>query len=150
MGLGELYQADTDRAIAAMIAAPQEPPAPPSKWNAWSAPLRAVPAAAADALAAGAEIYEYRGAQTLHSKVSWFDGLAATLGAYNVNSRSHSCDAEDVLSLEDRRAAAAIRQMLDRDLSRAVPVTMATVQTWKRDTLEQAKERFFKVFSPLF
>jgi len=55
MGLGELYQADTDRAIAAMIAAPQEPPAPPSKWNAWSAPLRAVPAAAADALAAGAE-----------------------------------------------------------------------------------------------
>jgi len=46
--IGETWQADTDRAVRAMITAPELPRAPEPKSSVWSAPLRAIPAAAAE------------------------------------------------------------------------------------------------------
>lgn len=103
-----------------------------------------------DILAAGARIFEWRGAQTLHSKVSLFDDFAVTLGAYNVNSRSHSCDSEDVIAFEDRRVARAFRQMLLKDLTRCREITMADVNSWNREFVKKAKMEFFNLFKFMF
>lgn len=99
---------------------------------------------------AGAEIYEWQGAQTLHSKVSWFDGLAVTVGAYNVNSRSHALDSEDVLAIEDRRVAALMRKVLERDLARARRITPADLEAWRNDLSTRLKTDFFSLFSWVF
>ncbi|RCK77874.1 MAG: Cardiolipin synthetase [Candidatus Ozemobacter sibiricus] len=99
---------------------------------------------------AGAEIYEWQGAQTLHSKVSWFDGLAVTVGAYNVNSRSHALDSEDVLAIEDRRVAALMRKVLERDLARARRITPADLEAWRNDLATRVKTDFFSLFSWVF
>ncbi len=103
-----------------------------------------------DVLRSGARIFEWRGAQTLHSKVSLFDDFAVTLGAYNVNSRSHSCDSEDVISFEDRRVARAFRQMLLKDLSRCREITMDDVNSWNREFMKKAKMEFFNLFKFMF
>ncbi len=103
-----------------------------------------------DVMKAGAEIYEWRGAQTLHSKVSWFDGMAATVGAYNVNSRSHACDSEDVLSIEDRRVARAFETVLRRDLARARKVTTADLDAWRDTFKERAVMDIYNLFKWIF
>ncbi|HEY9069770.1 MAG TPA: phosphatidylserine/phosphatidylglycerophosphate/cardiolipin synthase family protein [Candidatus Ozemobacteraceae bacterium] len=103
-----------------------------------------------DVMKAGAEIYEWRGAQTLHSKVSWFDGMAATVGAYNVNSRSHACDSEDVLSIEDRRVARSFEIVLRRDLSRARKVTAEDLEAWRDTFKERAVMDIYNLFKWIF
>lgn len=103
-----------------------------------------------DVMKAGAEIYEWRGAQTLHSKVSWFDGKAATVGAYNVNSRSHACDSEDVISLEDRRVARTFEIVLRRDLARSRKVTPADLEAWRDTFKERAVMDIYNLFKWIF
>ena len=103
-----------------------------------------------DVLRAGAEIYEWRGAQTLHSKVSLFDDLALTVGAYNMNSRSHSCDSEDVLAIEDRRVAAVFRTVLAKDLARCRQITLEEALSWRKDFMERMKIDFFNLFKAVF
>ncbi|MDN5280435.1 MAG: cardiolipin synthase [Clostridiales bacterium] len=103
-----------------------------------------------DVLQAGARIFEWRGAQTIHSKVSLFDDFAVTLGAYNVNSRSHSCDSEDVIAFEDRRVARAFRHMLEKDLARCREVTLEDVNSWNKDLMKKAKMEFFNLFKFMF
>jgi cardiolipin synthase len=103
-----------------------------------------------EAIRAGAEIYEWRGAQTLHSKVTWFDGFAVTIGAYNLNSRSNSCDSEDVISIEDRRFAALFRKVLDRDLRRCRRITLDDINQWRSTFSDRFKMDFFKQFKSVF
>ncbi|GAB4283802.1 MAG: hypothetical protein Kow0029_30080 [Candidatus Rifleibacteriota bacterium] len=103
-----------------------------------------------EVLRAGARIFEWRGAQTIHSKVSLFDNFAVTLGAYNVNSRSHSCDSEDVIAFEDMRVAKAFRQMLDKDFTRCHEITLEEVQGWEKDFMKKAKMEFFNLFRFMF
>lgn len=104
----------------------------------------------AKVLQVGAQIFEWQGAQTLHSKVSLFDDFAVTLGAYNVNSRSHSSDSEDVIAFEDYRVARAFRQMLDKDLLRCREITLAEAQSWNKDFMKKAKMEFFSLFKFAF
>ncbi len=101
-------------------------------------------------LRAGARIFEYQGAQTLHSKVSLFDNFAVTLGAYNVNSRSHSSDSEDVIAFEDYRVAAVFRQMLNKDFTRCREITLEEVQSWNRDFMKKMRMEFFNLFKFIF
>lgn len=103
-----------------------------------------------DVLKAGAEIYEWQGAQTLHSKVTLFDQFAATLGAYNINSRSHSCDSEDIIAIEDRRFAVIFRKVLDLDLKRSRRVTLDDIERWRADFSIRAKMDFFNLFKSIF
>lgn len=99
---------------------------------------------------AGAEIYEWRGAQTLHSKVSWFDGFAVTLGAYNLNSRSNSLDSEDVIAIEDRRVSQLMKKVLDKDFSRARKVTFDDLNRWRSTFGERLKLDLFNTFRSIF
>lgn len=101
-------------------------------------------------LRAGARIFEWQGAQTLHSKVSLFDQFAVTLGAYNVNSRSHSCDSEDVIAFEDFRVARAFRQMLNKDFARCREITLEEVQSWNSDMMKKMRMEFFNLFKFMF
>ena len=101
-------------------------------------------------LNAGAEIYEWRGAQTVHSKVSLFDDFAVTLGAYNMNSRSHACDSEDIISFEDFRVARGFKTMLYKDLARCKQITMSDVQSWDEDFMKKMKLKFFNMFKFIF
>jgi cardiolipin synthase len=103
-----------------------------------------------EVMEAGARIFEWRGAQTLHSKVSLFDDFAVTLGAYNVNSRSHACDSEDVIAFEDRRVARAFRQMLFKDLERCREISMEEVQSWNKEFMKKMKMKFFAMFKFMF
>lgn len=103
-----------------------------------------------DVLRAGARIFEWRGAQTLHSKVSLFDNFAVTIGAYNVNSRSHSCDSEDVIAFEDRRVAKAFRQMFELDFNRCQEITLDDVSSWNSDRMKKMKMEFFNLFKFMF
>lgn len=57
MGLGDLYQAENEKAWDAIQALPvtTKPPAEPPRWRGWSAPLRGIAAGAAEAAAAAAD-----------------------------------------------------------------------------------------------
>jgi len=101
-------------------------------------------------LRAGARIFEWQGAQTLHSKVSLFDSFAVTLGAYNVNSRSHSSDSEDVIAFEDFRVARVFKQMLDKDFARCREISLEEVQSWNRDFMKKMRMEFFNLFKFMF
>ncbi|MDD3147923.1 MAG: phosphatidylserine/phosphatidylglycerophosphate/cardiolipin synthase family protein, partial [Candidatus Riflebacteria bacterium] len=101
-------------------------------------------------LRAGARIFEWQGAQTLHSKVSLFDNFAVTLGAYNVNSRSHSSDSEDVIAFEDHRAARVFKQMLDKDFTRCREITLDEVTGWNKDFMKKMRMEFFNLFKFMF
>ena len=46
--LGDVFQADTDRALDDLATRPPERPKPVAKWNGWSAPLRGLAAGAAE------------------------------------------------------------------------------------------------------
>ena len=101
-------------------------------------------------LRSGARIFEWQGAQTLHSKVSLFDNFAVTIGAYNINSRSHSCDSEDVIALEDHRLAQTFRYVLNKDLGRCKEITLDDVMSWNKDRMVKAKMQFFSLFKFMF
>ncbi len=101
-------------------------------------------------LRAGARIFEWQGAQTLHSKVSLFDNFAVTLGAYNVNSRSHSSDSEDVIAFEDHRVARVFKQMLNKDFTRCREITLDEVMGWNRETMKKLRMEFFNLFKFMF
>lgn len=103
-----------------------------------------------EVLRSGARIFEWRGAQTIHSKVSLFDNFAVTLGAYNVNSRSHTSDSEDIIALEDLRVAMGFRKMLLKDLARCKEITLDEVQGWNKDFMKKAKIKFFNLFKSMF
>jgi len=98
----------------------------------------------------GARIFEWRGAQTLHSKVSLFDDFAVTLGAYNVNSRSHTSDSEDIVALEDYRLAKVFKVMLEKDLSRCKEITLQDFASWDKSLMKKSKMEFFNMFKFLF
>lgn len=101
-------------------------------------------------LRSGARIFEWQGAQTLHSKVSLFDDYAVTIGAYNINSRSHSSDSEDVIALEDFRVAQIFRYVLNKDLGRSREITLEEAMSWNKDLMVKAKMNFFNLFKFMF
>lgn len=104
----------------------------------------------AEVLNAGARIFEWRGAQTMHSKVSLFDNHAVTIGAYNINTRSHTTDSEDIIAFENPEVASEIRKMLEKDFERCVEITMNDVQRWNDTFMKNAKMRFFSLFKFMF
>lgn len=101
-------------------------------------------------LRSGARIFEWQGAQTMHSKVSLFDDFAVTIGAYNINSRSHTSDSEDVIALEDARVANVFRYVLNKDLSRSREITLDEALSWNKDLMKKAKMNFFNLFKFMF
>lgn len=101
-------------------------------------------------LDAGVQIYEWYGAQTLHSKVNYFDGAAVTIGSYNLNSRSHILDTENIALIEDARFAAHVKTMLDRDLEYCYPVTREEAAGWKKNFSSNVQMKLFRLLGVVF
>jgi cardiolipin synthase len=98
-------------------------------------------------LQAGVKIYEYQPTM-MHAKTAVVDGLFATIGSINFDSRSKSTNAEESLSFYDRTLAASIEAMFQRDLARCKPVTY---EAWHhRGSTARFKELFSGLFEPFY
>ncbi len=98
-------------------------------------------------LEAGVKIYEYQPTM-IHSKTAVVDGLFATIGSINFDSRSKSKNAEESLSFYDRSFAALIEAMFQRDLERCKQVTY---EAWRhRGTTARLAELFSGLWEPYY
>ncbi len=84
-------------------------------------------------LEAGMEIYEWPH-PILHSKTMAVDDRWMVVGSANMDSRSYFLNYESVLALSDPRTARGARAQFERDLAKAVPLTM---EKWRARGLKQ-------------
>jgi cardiolipin synthase len=94
-------------------------------------------------LAAGIKIYEYEPTM-FHCKYMTVDGLWASVGSTNFDSRSFRLNAESNLNVLDRPFAEAMNQVFESDKASSQLVTLAK---WKRRNL---KQQFFDFLASLF
>ena len=94
-------------------------------------------------LQAGIRIFEYQPTM-IHSKNLVVDGLFSTIGSINLDARSMSKNAEESVSFYDRRFAASLEAMFERDLKLCREVTY---DAWKNRGFSA---RFFEMFSSWF
>ena len=94
-------------------------------------------------LQGGVRIFEYQPTM-IHSKTLVVDGLFSTIGSINLDARSMSKNAEESVSFYDRRFAASIEAMFERDLKLCEEITY---DTWKHRGFSA---RFFEMFSSWF
>ena len=98
-------------------------------------------------LQGGVRIYEYQPAM-IHSKTLVVDSLFSTIGSINLDTRSMSKNAEVSLSFYDRRFAAEIEAMFQRDLQACREVTY---DAWKhRGIGARFAETFSSWFKPFY
>ncbi|MBS9402615.1 cardiolipin synthase [Halomonas sp. TRM85114] len=76
-----------------------------------------------DMLRAGVKVYRYQPG-FLHQKVMLIDDVAASVGTVNLDNRSFRLNFEITAVVPDKRFAAEVRQMLDRDFSRCRLITL--------------------------
>ncbi len=74
-------------------------------------------------LGAGAKIYEYQPTM-MHAKTMAVDGLFATVGSTNFDSRSFRYNDEIDLAVYDEIVARTLEDMFDRDLAKSRPYTL--------------------------
>lgn len=72
-----------------------------------------------DLVAAGIELWEYRGPECLHSKAAVFDDETVIVGSYNLDPRSEHFNSELALVATDPRLAAELRANFDGHLAGA-------------------------------
>jgi len=98
-------------------------------------------------LQGGVKIYEYQPTM-IHSKTLIVDGLFATIGSINFDSRSFSKNAEESVSFYDRSFAASVEAMFQRDLKACQEITY---DAWKhRGASARLAETFSRWFKPLY
>lgn len=67
----------------------------------------------------GVELWEYRGAESLHSKTAVIDEETVIVGSFNLDPRSESLNTELLVVMKDRDLAANLRATLDEHLRSA-------------------------------
>ncbi len=70
----------------------------------------------------GVELWEYAGPECLHSKTAVMDGRVLVVGTFNLDPRSEHLNSEVAVVVEDGRAAAEAKRVMDAHLARAVRV----------------------------
>jgi len=94
-----------------------------------------------DLMAAGIEIYEYQPA-LLHAKTMTVDGLWATIGSANFDSRSFALNEElNLVVYDDRETVGRLERVFAEDLARSKRVTE---ESWAR---RGVRGRIFEVLS---
>lgn len=86
-------------------------------------------------VAAGVELWEYRGPDCLHTKAAVFDGETVLVGSFNLDPRSEFLNTEVALAVRDPSLAAVLTTIMDRNLENAVRIDA-------RGFPEGATERF--------
>jgi len=94
-------------------------------------------------LEAGVRIFEYRPTM-MHSKVAEFDGLWASVGSANIDSRSYFLNDEANVNVRSAKLAGEIAGMFERDRGRSDEITLAA---WRSRSLS---ERFAEWVYGLF
>jgi cardiolipin synthase len=98
-------------------------------------------------LDAGIAIYEYQPTM-LHSKAMVVDGVWATVGSINFDTRSMRKNAEANVVVYDTRFAAQLNAVFSQDVERSVRLTK---RLWaKRGVLERVRELFASFFSEMY
>lgn len=96
------------------------------------------------------KIYEWYGSQTLHAKCNYFDGVAVTIGSYNLNSRSHGLDAEELVLVENVEFARIVRDVLAKDFYYCRQVTLEEARAWRESFSEKMKMNIFHLVDGIF
>jgi len=96
------------------------------------------------------KIYEWYGSQTLHAKCNYFDGVAVTIGSYNLNSRSHGLDAEELILIENKEFAKIMHDVFMEDLKYCREVTLEEAKEWRTKFSEKAKMNIFHLVDGIF
>ena len=96
-----------------------------------------------DLLAAGVEIYEYKGS-TLHAKTALFDDKYSIVGSMNLNGRSKYRDSESLFATNDAGNALALKQRFSEGIASASQVTISSLEN---DSFrQQLAQRFWRIF----
>ena len=96
------------------------------------------------------KIYEWYGSQTLHAKCNYFDGVAVTVGSYNLNSRSHGLDAEELILVENAEFAQIMYDIFMKDLQYCREVTLDQAKEWNESFSEEMKMNLFHLVDGIF
>src|SRR5205814_468248 len=91
------------------------------------------------ALEGGVKIYEYRDAM-LHAKTATIDGVWASIGSINMDSRSFGLNHEGSLVVYDAGIARRLEEIYREDLRFAKEVT---IEEWRRRGIGHFLELFF-------
>lgn len=67
----------------------------------------------------GVELWEYRGAESLHAKTAVIDGETVIVGSFNLDPRSERLNTELLVVMKDRPLASDLRATLDGHLRSA-------------------------------
>jgi putative cardiolipin synthase len=67
----------------------------------------------------GVELWEYRGAESLHSKTAVIDGETVIVGSFNLDPRSERLNTELLIVMKDQSLASSLRATLDGHLEDA-------------------------------
>jgi putative cardiolipin synthase len=67
----------------------------------------------------GVELWEYRGAESLHAKTAVIDGETVVVGSFNLDPRSERLNTELLVVMKDRDLASSLRATLDGHLKSA-------------------------------
>jgi putative cardiolipin synthase len=67
----------------------------------------------------GAELWEYEGPRTIHTKAAVFDDRYTLIGSYNMDPRSRRLNTETAVVVDDPLIAAETRENMDRNLENA-------------------------------
>jgi cardiolipin synthase len=100
-----------------------------------------------DLLKAGVRIFEYQPTM-MHNKIMVVDGLYATIGSINFDSRSMNANAEESLAFYDREFAQTMEAMFEEDKKRCEEITY---EAWKhRGAEKRAAELFSWMWEPYY
>ncbi len=100
-----------------------------------------------DLLAGGVHIFEYHGTM-MHNKTMVVDGLYATIGSINFDSRSMNRNAEESLAFYDRSFSAKMEAMFFDDKKRCGEITYGA---WKKRSFTQRlAELVFWIWEPYY
>lgn len=96
------------------------------------------------------KIYEWYGSQTLHAKCNYFDGVAVTIGSYNLNSRSNKLDAEEMVLIENAEFAKIMHDTFMQDLKYCNIITLEEAAKWHESFSEEMKMKVFHLVDFMF
>jgi cardiolipin synthase len=98
-------------------------------------------------LQGGVKVYEYLPTM-MHSKTAVFDGIFAVIGSINFDTRSMEKNAEESITFYDRRFAAKVDEMFDRDLKNCREIAY---DRWRRrDVGDRLAEMLSALLTPFY
>ena len=78
----------------------------------------------------GADIYEFKGPDYLHSKAGVFDDKIAYVSTFNLNPRSENFNTELIFVIEDEKVAAELTKLIHKNIENSVKLDEKGYNSW--------------------